>query len=46
MLITELKSKEAITSLLTGKDNQPPDTLIGDIRKLDNVTNALLIRRQ
>ena len=26
-------------------DNQPPDTLIGDIRKLENVTNALLIRR-
>ena len=26
-------------------DNRPPDTLIGDIRKLENVTNALLIRR-
>ena len=26
-------------------DSLPPDTLIGDIRRLDNVTNALLIRR-
>ena len=26
-------------------DNNPPASLIGDIRKLDNVTNALLIRR-
>ena len=26
-------------------DNLPPDTLIFDIRKLENVTNALLIRR-
>ena len=26
-------------------DNRPPDSLIEDIRKLENVTNALLIRR-
>ena len=26
-------------------DNLPPETLIGDIRKLDNVTNAILIRK-
>ena len=26
-------------------DNMPPETLIHDIRKLENVTNALLIRR-
>ena len=26
-------------------DNRPPDTLISDIRRLENVTNALLIRR-
>ncbi len=27
-------------------DNLPPKSLVDDIRKLDNVTNALLIRRQ
>ncbi len=27
-------------------DNMPPSSLVDDIRKLDNVTNALLIRRQ
>lgn len=26
-------------------DNQPPDTLVDDIRKIDHVTNAILIRR-
>jgi L-serine dehydratase len=26
-------------------DNLPPETLIDDIRKIDHVTNAILIRR-
>jgi len=37
------RGQEAIMTIET--DNLPPDTLIEDIRKLDYVTNAILIRK-
>lgn len=37
------KGGEAIMTIET--DNLPPETIIEDIRKIDNVTNAILIRR-
>ena len=37
------KGGEAIMTIET--DNLPPDTLIEDIKKIDHVTNAILIRR-
>ena len=42
-LSREQKGGQAIMTIEL--DNLPPDTLMGDIRKLENVTNALLIRR-
>ena len=42
-LSRERKGGDAVMTI--GIDNRPPDTLISDIRGLDNVTNALLIRR-
>ena len=42
-LSRERKGGQAIMTI--EMDNLPPDTLMGDIRQLENVTNALLIRR-
>jgi len=42
-LSREQKGGQAIMTI--EMDNLPPDTLIHDIRRLENVTNALLIRR-
>lgn len=42
-LSRERKGGDAVMTIEI--DNRPPDTLISDIRKLENVTNALLIRR-
>lgn len=42
-LSRQSKGGEAIMTI--EMDNLPPDTLINDIRKLDHVSNAILIRR-
>ena len=43
LLSRELKGGQAIMTIEI--DSMPPDTLVRDIRGLENVTNALLIRR-
>ena len=42
-LSRERKGGDAIMTIEV--DTRPPDSLIADIRRLENVTNALLIRR-